>query len=68
MERSKPLANGVQVELSVSEVLNYLKKPVQPSYPALKPKAGEIYLISWNDDSCKGEFRLCYRLYRVPGL
>jgi hypothetical protein len=56
MERARPLAGDVEVDLSVSEVLRYFKNPVQPSYPPIKPKAGEIYLITWNDDSCSSEY------------
>ena len=48
MERARPLARNV------SEILRI---PVQPSYPAIKPRAGEIYLISWKDDSCRSEYK-----------
>ena len=41
---------SVKSDLSVSEVLKYFGNSIQP---AIKPKAGEIYLISWKDDSCR---------------
>ena len=56
MERVKPLARDVNSDLSVSEVLKYFENPVQLSYPAIKPKADETYLISWKDDSCRSEY------------
>ncbi len=49
MEPAKPIAENIAEQLSISKVLEYLKKkiPLKPTYPAQKAKAGEIYLITW---------------------
>ena len=59
MIRNEVSKNGesqtsIKSDLSVSEVLKYFGNSIQP---AIKPKAGEIYLISWKDDSCRSEHR-----------
>ncbi len=59
MEPAKPIAENIAEQFSISKVLEYFESesPLKPTYPAQKAKAGEIYLITWKDDSCKREFR-----------
>jgi hypothetical protein len=55
MEKSKPLAQNIGKDLSLSEVLKYFQSKKSTAYPALKAKAGEVYLIIWKDDSNQSE-------------
>ncbi len=51
---AEPIACGKVTELSVGEVLRYFQefgKDVKVSLPPLKPKGGEVYIIS--TDGCQ---------------
>ena len=55
MEEAKPISTNLQEDLSFYEVLRYFKSPEPSTAPPIKPKAGELYLITWKDDSCKSK-------------
>ena len=61
---AKPIATKDE-DLTLEEALKFLQmSPLNPSYvPPVKPKGGEIYLVSAGDDPSKsGKFyyTLCY--------
>ena len=51
---AKPLARNISNDLSISQLLQYFKNPVESTHPPFQPVAGEVYLIAWKDESCKG--------------
>ncbi len=60
---SRPLESGIGSDLSISQVLKYFKNPgVVQTHPPLKPKAGEVYLVSWKEDCSKGKMKSTSRL------
>ena len=40
---AKPLARNISNDLSISQLLQYFKNPVESTYPPFQPVAGEVY-------------------------
>ncbi len=60
---SRPLESGIGSDLSISQVLKYFKNPgVIQTHPPLKPKAGEVCLVSWKEDCSKGNNEKYFRI------
>ena len=50
MEKSVPIA-VVNRELKLEEILTYFRKKCDKSkYPCMKPKGGELFMFSYDDD------------------
>jgi hypothetical protein len=54
MEKSVGCIANVLKELTVETVFKYLEMSPTESLP-LKPRAGEIYVFSWKDDTFKSK-------------
>ncbi len=60
---SRPLESGIGSDLSISKVLKYFKNPgIVQAHLLLKPKAREVYLVSWKEDCSKGKMKRTSRL------
>ena len=56
LAQSRPLVKGIGSDLSTSQVLQYFKNSgTVLTHPPQKPKAGEVYLVSWKNDCSKGK-------------
>ena len=55
MEKSVPIA-VVNRELKLEEILTYFRKKCDKSkYPCMKPKGGELFMFSYDDEMCKSK-------------
>ena len=58
MDQISPILRGMNRDVTIPELLQLFSSHadgVTPTYPPMKPKAGEVFLYFLQDESCKSE-------------
>ena len=66
----QPIAYAIQTVISSFEARKYLEDPETPTVASLpfKPKGGELFLVTVNEDSKRNDWRSCgHHFYQTKG-